>query len=247
VAPSFDQIREIVSGAPQMSHTLTALERCYQGYSTFLDVMMGMDHRSSLHYREFVNIFQGLKQEIEEEFGSSCLQCFHCSGATRSLRLLAISTMRSSRAPSPLYPQSWSFLWKSFNFASGRSFPRSLSATPPVRPGDLPISLLPPRLVPLPLFLPRLLHLLLPLPLPRLRLYVSKSNVAPNHVLMARFANTTRRLKDLTPARLRPAVKTASKYCVSRTYSVANVIPGVVDTLHTAPSLKPKCLELPNS
>jgi thiaminase len=57
-----DQIREIVSVAPQMAHTLTALERCYQGYRTFLDVMMGLDHQSSLPYREFVNTFQGLKQ-----------------------------------------------------------------------------------------------------------------------------------------------------------------------------------------
>jgi hypothetical protein len=77
VAPSLDQIREIVSGAPQMAHTLTALERCYQGYSsTFLDVMMGLHHRLSLHFRaslhfhEFVEAFQGLKQEIEEELGS---------------------------------------------------------------------------------------------------------------------------------------------------------------------------------
>jgi hypothetical protein len=32
--------------------------------------MMGPDHRlSTLHYREFVDTFQGLKQEIGDEFG----------------------------------------------------------------------------------------------------------------------------------------------------------------------------------
>jgi hypothetical protein len=34
-----------------------------------LDVLMGQDHRSSLYYRDFVETFKGLKQEIEEEFG----------------------------------------------------------------------------------------------------------------------------------------------------------------------------------
>jgi hypothetical protein len=71
VAPSLDQIREIVTGAPQMAHTLIALERCYQGYSTFLDVLIGQDHWTALHFWEFLETFQGLKQELEDEFGSA--------------------------------------------------------------------------------------------------------------------------------------------------------------------------------
>jgi hypothetical protein len=54
-----------------MAHTLVALERCYQGYSTFLDLMLGQDHRTALHFREFIGTFQGLKQELEDEFGSA--------------------------------------------------------------------------------------------------------------------------------------------------------------------------------
>jgi phosphotransferase system HPr-like phosphotransfer protein len=43
------------------------LEPGYQGYSTFMDVFMGLHHRSALHFREFVDTFQDLvKMEIEE-------------------------------------------------------------------------------------------------------------------------------------------------------------------------------------
>jgi hypothetical protein len=85
VAPSLDQIREIVTGAPQMAHTLVALEQCYQGYSTFLDVLIGQDHWSALHFREFVETFQGLKQELEDEFGfQRFTPCFRCSSATHA-------------------------------------------------------------------------------------------------------------------------------------------------------------------
>jgi hypothetical protein len=70
VAPSLDQLREIVSGAPQMARTLISLERCYQGYSTLLDVLLGRHHRVALHFRGFVEAFQVLKMEVEEQFGA---------------------------------------------------------------------------------------------------------------------------------------------------------------------------------
>jgi hypothetical protein len=71
VAPTLDQIRELVTSAPNMANSLTALERCYQGCCTFLDVLIGQDHRSALHFRDFVQAFQGLKQELEDEFGAA--------------------------------------------------------------------------------------------------------------------------------------------------------------------------------
>jgi hypothetical protein len=105
VAPSLDQIREIVTGAPQMAHTLTALERCYQGYySTFLDVLIGQDHRSALHFQEFVETFQGLKQELEEEFGSqlhTVLPLFQRHTQLTMIRHLNDATFRGALAPCP--------------------------------------------------------------------------------------------------------------------------------------------------
>jgi hypothetical protein len=69
VAPSLDQLQEIVATAPQMARTLITLERNYQGYSTLLDVLLGVNHRVSLHFRAFVENFQYLKMEVEEQFG----------------------------------------------------------------------------------------------------------------------------------------------------------------------------------
>jgi hypothetical protein len=70
VAPSLDQLREIVATAPNMAHTLISLERNYQAYSTLLDVLMGPNHRTSLHFHAFVEAFQHLKLEVEEQFGA---------------------------------------------------------------------------------------------------------------------------------------------------------------------------------
>jgi hypothetical protein len=68
VAPTLDQLMAIVAGAPQMSRTLIALERNYQGYSTLLDVLLGVNHRTLLHFQSFVQQFQRLKMEVEEQF-----------------------------------------------------------------------------------------------------------------------------------------------------------------------------------
>jgi hypothetical protein len=70
VAPSLDQLREIVTTAPQMARTLIGLERNYQAYSTLLDVLLGVNHRVALYFRAFVDSFQSLKLEVEEQFGA---------------------------------------------------------------------------------------------------------------------------------------------------------------------------------
>jgi hypothetical protein len=70
VAPSLDQLREIMATAPQMAWTLIALEQNYQGYSTLLDVLIGANHHVSPHFRAFVEAFQILKMEVEEQFGA---------------------------------------------------------------------------------------------------------------------------------------------------------------------------------
>jgi hypothetical protein len=69
VAPSLDQLQEIVATAPQMARMLIAFERNYQGYSTLLDVLLGTNHHVSLHFWSFVEAFQTLKLEVEEQFG----------------------------------------------------------------------------------------------------------------------------------------------------------------------------------
>jgi hypothetical protein len=103
VAPSLDQIREIVTGAQQMAHTLVALERCYQGYSTFLDLMIGQDHRTALHFREFLRTFH-LKQELEDEFGSelhTVLPLFQRQTELTMIRHFNDATLHGALAPLP--------------------------------------------------------------------------------------------------------------------------------------------------
>jgi hypothetical protein len=70
IAPSLDQLRDIIAGAPQMAWMLIALEHSYQGNSTLLlDVLLGQHHWVSLHFHDFVTSFQILKMEVEEQFG----------------------------------------------------------------------------------------------------------------------------------------------------------------------------------
>jgi hypothetical protein len=70
VAPSLDQLREIVTTAPQMARTLIGLERNYQGYSTLLDVLLGVNHWVALYFPAFVDSFHSLKLGVEEQFGA---------------------------------------------------------------------------------------------------------------------------------------------------------------------------------
>jgi hypothetical protein len=56
-----DQLREIVATMPQMARMLIVLERNFQGYSTLLDVL--------LYFCAFMESFQCLKMEVEEQFG----------------------------------------------------------------------------------------------------------------------------------------------------------------------------------
>ncbi len=46
-----DQLRELVPSAPQMARTLLSLSKCFQAYSTLLDVLLGCHHRVALHFR----------------------------------------------------------------------------------------------------------------------------------------------------------------------------------------------------
>jgi hypothetical protein len=69
VAPSLDQLWKIVATAPQMACTLIVLEQNYQGYSTLLDVLLGVNHRVLLYFCAFMESFQYLKMEVEEQFG----------------------------------------------------------------------------------------------------------------------------------------------------------------------------------
>jgi hypothetical protein len=48
VAPSLDQLQEIVATAPNMAHALISLKRNYQAYSTLLNVLMGPNHSTSM-------------------------------------------------------------------------------------------------------------------------------------------------------------------------------------------------------
>jgi hypothetical protein len=83
VALSLDQLQEIVATAPQMARTLISLERNYQGYSTLLDVLLGVNHWVVHHFHTFVEAFQYLKMEVEEQFGveiHAALPLFHNDG-----------------------------------------------------------------------------------------------------------------------------------------------------------------------
>jgi hypothetical protein len=53
-----------------MAHTLIGLEQNYQGYSTLLDVLLGVNHLVSFHFCSFVDSFQSLKIEVEEQIGA---------------------------------------------------------------------------------------------------------------------------------------------------------------------------------
>jgi hypothetical protein len=49
---------------------LITLEWNYQGYSTLLDVLPGVNHCTLLHFQSFMQQFQLLKMEVEEQFGA---------------------------------------------------------------------------------------------------------------------------------------------------------------------------------
>jgi hypothetical protein len=70
-APSLDQIRSLVSTAPQMAQTVLGLNQAYQAYATLLDVLLGVQHRVAVHFRNsFVLPFQRYMPDIEQLFSS---------------------------------------------------------------------------------------------------------------------------------------------------------------------------------
>lgn len=197
VAPSLDQLRETIAGAPQMARTLIALERSYQGYSTLLDVLLGRHHRVSLHFHEFVTSFQILKMEVEEQFGAdihAALPLFQRHTQLTMARYFNDATILGTQAALPrimdlidiIKYRQWSQLPQipprytsaigpgglargTTSQPAGRTVPGAATdrSRPPVADSGEPSQ--------------RVL------------------NLAPNSVLMTRFASTEKRLKDLTP------------------------------------------------
>jgi hypothetical protein len=182
VAPSLDQLREIVATAPQMARTLIGLERNYQGYSTLLDVLLGVNHRVSLHFRAFVDSFQSLKMEVEEQFGAdihAALPLFQWHTQLTMARYYNDATVVGANAGLPRITdlidiikfRQWSQLPQLPPRYTNTRGPPSTPATPAM--GRTPTAAgagNSTRVV----------------------------NVAPNSVLMARFERTTKRLGDLT-------------------------------------------------
>jgi hypothetical protein len=104
VAPTLDQLKAIVLTAPQMAKSLIALERNYQGYSTLLDVLLGANHRVSLHFHEFVEDFMTLKMEVEEQFGAeihAALPLFQRHTQLTMARYFNDATVRGANATLP--------------------------------------------------------------------------------------------------------------------------------------------------
>lgn len=189
VAPSLDQLREIVATAPQMARTLIALERNYQGYSTLLDVLLGENHRVSLHFRAFVESFQYLKMEVEEQFGQeihAALPLFQRHTQLTMARYFNDATVHGANAGLPrvndlidiIKYRQWPQLPQlppryTNTLGPGRASggtPAGQSSGAPSRAGGGNAPGSSTRFV----------------------------NVAPNSVLMARFERTAKRLGDLT-------------------------------------------------
>jgi hypothetical protein len=200
VAPTLDQIRELVTSAPNMAQSLTALERCYQGCSTFLDVMLGQDQRMALEFRAFVDAFQGLKQELEDEFGAALptvLPLFQRHTQLALIRHFNDASIRGALAPLPklmdlvdlIHFKQWTHLIP----LPARYFVVPRRTDPP------PAPLLPPAFVPAlpPAIAPA------PPPAPARAPAAARSepriNTAPDTGLLARFARTNKRLGDLAP------------------------------------------------
>ena len=204
VAPTLNQIRELVRTAPNMAHSLTALERCYQGYSTFLDVFLGQDQRAALDLRAFVDQFQGLKQELVDQFGSALpevLPLFQRHTQVASIRYFNDATIHGANAPAPrfrslidiIHYKQWSHLIPLPN--RYLVVPRGVNPAPaaPLPPAFAPA--LPPAIAPAPppVVAPG------PARAPAAARSESVTNPAPDAALLARFARTQRRLGDLAP------------------------------------------------
>jgi hypothetical protein len=190
VAPSLDQLREIVTTAPQMARTLIGLERNYQGYSTLLDVLLGVNHRVALHFHAFVDSFQSLKLEVEEQFGAeihAALPLFQRHTQLTMARYYNDAVVVGANAGLPrindlidiIKYRQWSQLPQLPPRYTNTRGPPSTPANPSGGRAATPGGSGPPA-----------------------RAGSSTNtrvvNVAPNSVLMARFERTAKRLGDLT-------------------------------------------------
>jgi hypothetical protein len=138
-----------------MANSLTALERGYQGFSTFLDVFLGQDQRAALHFRDFVEKFQ----ELEDEFAAALptvLPLLQRHTQLMMIRYFNDATIHGALAPLPRIMDLVDIIqfkqWTQLIPIPSRYF-----VAPPPFPQPLP-RLFPPTLSPLPPF---------PLPSPR--------------------------------------------------------------------------------
>jgi hypothetical protein len=104
VAPSLDQLHNIVSGALHMARMLIALERSYHGYSTLLGVLLGRHHWVALHFHGFVTAFQILKMEVEEQFGTNIHAALPLFQRHTQLTMACYFNNRPSWEPRPPSP-----------------------------------------------------------------------------------------------------------------------------------------------
>jgi hypothetical protein len=204
VAPTLGQIRELVSSAPNMANSLIALERCYQGCSTFLDVFLGQDQRAALEFRDFVKNFQGLKQELEDDFGDTLptvLPLFQRhTQQLMMIRYFNDATIRGALTALPRFNDLVDIIrfkqWTQLIPLLTRYFvvPRGVNhpPAPPLPPAFAPA--LPPAIAPA---LPP--PAVAPAWAPAAARSERQQNPAPDTGLLARFARTRKRLGNLAP------------------------------------------------
>jgi hypothetical protein len=214
VAPSLDQIREIVSGAPQqmaLTLTLTSLDRCYQGYSTFISWMCSWGFTIERHSTasavcrhlsgsqdgngRAVDTFQGLKMETEEQFGSeihAALPLFQRHTQLRMARYFNDATVIGAQAPVPQVMDLVDII--KYRRSTQLPPPLPLRYTHAIGPGGLARGT---NSQPTGCSIPA------PAPAPADDTEMSEhvQNAAPQNVLMTRFARTNNKhLRDLTAA-----------------------------------------------
>ena len=76
-APDLAEIRELTTAAPYMVQTLTKSLYVYKGYSVLLDIVLGIPHRVSTHFRDsFVPAYERKLMDIEGQFSPSELPAY---------------------------------------------------------------------------------------------------------------------------------------------------------------------------
>jgi hypothetical protein len=197
-APSLDQIRELVSNAPQMAQTLLGLNRAYQAYATLLDVILGVQHRVAIHFREALVLpFQRYMPDAEQLFSPAelarTLPLFQRHTQLAFARYFQMAPVLGANTPLPAVQELIEIIayrrWVSLPQLPPRYF---LKAAPTAVPTAVLPAAIPPTTVPGP-----------PPPpsggaaaptTPRATLV---TNVHPTPALQARYQKAGKNLKDL--------------------------------------------------